>query len=476
METFFKFKERGTNLGTEVLAGVTTFLTMAYIIFVNPGILSAAGVPFEGAATATALGAGLMCLAMGFITNRPLALASGMGLNAVVTFSIIGFQQANVPWQVGMSVIFVEGLLIFALVLTGLREAIMNAIPLDLKRAIGVGIGLFITLLGLIEGGIITPNAATVVSLGDFSKPYVWVTLIGLFSILAFMALKVKGDILWGILVATVAALLLNVTQLPSGVVANPDFTTFFAPFQQVEGGMAVLQIFTPALLFAVFAVMLTDFFDTMGTVLSVGEQAGFADADGKVAGVRDILLVDSAAAGVGGLFGASSITTYIESAAGVAEGGRTGLTAIVTGVLFAVAAFFSPIVQMIGGGFPVPNAERFASYAGSGFTVPADVPVPSFTAFPITAGALIIVGFLMMRSVAEIPWDNLEEAFPAYLTIVGIPLTYNISWGIGLGFISYVMIKLFHRKAAEIHPLMWVASIAFLAAFLQGPILGLFS
>ena len=476
MENFFKFKERGTNLQTEILAGVTTFLTMAYIIFVNPGILSAAGVPFAGAATATALGAGLMCLAMGFISNRPLALASGMGLNAVVTFSVIGFQQANVPWQVGMSVIFVEGLIIFALVLTGLREAIMNAIPLDLKRAIGVGIGLFITLLGLIEGGIITPNAATVVSLGDFSKPYVWVTLIGLFSILAFMALKVKGDILWGILVATVAALILNVTNLPTGIVANPDFSTFFAPFQQVEGGLAVLQIFTPALLFAVFAIMLTDFFDTMGTVLSVGEQAGFADAEGKVPGVRNILLVDSAAAGVGGLFGASSITTYIESAAGVAEGGRTGLTAIVTGVLFAIAAFFSPIVQMIGGGYPVPNAERFGSFAGSGFTVPADVPVPSFTAFPITAGALIIVGFLMIRGVAEIPWDNLEEAFPAYLTIVGIPLTYNISWGIGLGFISYVMIKLFHGKVAEIHPLMWVASLAFLAAFLQGPILGLFS
>ena len=476
METFFKFKERGTNLRTEVLAGVTTFLTMAYIIFVNPGILSAAGVPFAGAATATALGAGLMCLAMGFITNRPLALASGMGLNAVVTFSIIGFQQANVPWQVGMSVIFVEGLLIFALVLTGAREAIMNAIPLDLKRAIGVGIGLFITLLGLIEGGIITPNAATVVSLGDFTKPYVWVTLIGLFSILAFMALKVKGDILWGIVVATVAALILNVTHLPSAVVAQPDFTTFLAPFQQVKGGMALLQIFTPALLFAVFAVMLTDFFDTMGTVISVGEQAGFADAEGKVPGIRDILLVDSAAASVGGLLGASSITTYIESAAGVAEGGRTGLTAIVTGVLFAISVFFSPIVSMVGGGFPVANAERFASFANSGFKIPADVPVPSFTSFPITAGALIIVGFLMMRTVRDIPWDNLEEAFPAYLTIVGIPLTYNISWGIGLGFISYVLIKLFHGKISEIHPLMWVASIAFLLAFLQAPILGLFS
>lgn len=478
MEKFFKFKERGTNFQTELLAGFTTFLTMAYIVFVNPGILSAAGVPFEGAATATALGAALMCLAMGFISNRPLALASGMGLNAVVAFSIIGFQQANVPWQVGMSVIFVEGLIIFALVLSGAREAIMNAIPLNLKRAIGVGIGLFITLLGLIEGGIITPNAATVVSLGDFTKPYVWVTLIGLFSILAFMALKVKGDILWGILVATVAALIFNVTKLPTAVVAQPDFSTFFAPFQTPAGtsGIALLQIFTPALLFAVFAVMLTDFFDTMGTVLSVGEQAGFADAEGKVPGIRNILLVDSGAASVGGLFGASSITTYIESAAGVAEGGRTGLTAIVVGVFFAIAAFFTPVVRMIGGGFPVPNAERFASFAGSGFTVPADVPVPNFTSFPITAGALIIVGFLMMRTVREIPWDSLEEAFPAYLTIVGIPLTYNISWGIGLGFISYVLIKIFHGKVKDVHPLMWVASIAFLLAFLQTPILGLFA
>lgn len=471
MENFFKFSERGTDLKTEIIAGLTTFLTMAYIIFVNPGILSAAGVPFEGAATATALGAALMCIAMGLISNRPLALASGMGLNAVVTFSVIGFAQANVPWQVGMSVIFVEGILIFILVLTGLREAVMNAIPLDLKRAIGVGIGLFITLLGLIEGGIIVPNAATVVSLGDFTNPYVWVTLIGLFAILAFMALGVKGDILWGILVATGAALLLGVTTLPTGIVANPDFSTFGAPFQQVEGGLAVMQIFTPALLFAVFAIMLSDFFDTMGTVISVGEQAGFTDAEGNVPGVRNILLVDSAAAATGGLFGASSITTYIESAAGVAEGGRTGLTAAFAGVLFAIAAFFSPVVKMVGGGYPVENAARYGSFTGSGFTVPEGA---AFTSFPITAGALIIVGFLMMRTVAEIPWNDLEEAFPAFLTIVGIPLTYNISWGIGLGFISWVVIKLFHNKAKDIHPLMWVSSIAFLLAFLQAPILKL--
>ncbi len=465
MENYFKFKERGTDLKTEVISGIATFMTMAYIIFVNPGILSAAGVPFAGAATATALGAALMCLCMGFITNRPFALASGMGLNAVVTFSVIGFAQQNVPWQVGMSVIFVEGLIILLLVLTGLREAVMNAIPIDLKRAIGVGIGLFITMIGLNEGGFIQPNSATLVSLGDFTQPYVWVSIIGLLAILVFMALRVKGDILWGILVATVAALALGVTAFPTGGITGPlDFSTFWAPFQTPEGtgSIALLQIFTPALLLMVFAIMLTDFFDTMGTVISVGEQAGFVDKDGRVPGIRGILTVDSIAASVGGLFGASSITTYIESAAGVAEGGRTGLTAIVTGVFFAIAAFFAPLIAMIGGGYDIGNSEHFAQMAGAGFTVPEG----SYYMYPITAGALIVVGFLMMRTVREIPWTDLEEAFPAFLTIVGIPLTYNISYGIGFGFISYVLIKVFHGKAAQVHPLMWFVAAAFSVTF----------
>ncbi len=447
MDSFFKLSERGTNVRTEVLAGVVTFMTMAYIIFVNPGLLSAAFGADAAAqaewipalATATALGAALMCIVMGVFSNRPFALASGMGLNAVVAFSII--IGLGVPWQVGMSVIFIEGLVILLLVVTGLREAVMNAIPLNLKRAIGVGIGLFITFIGLVDGKIIVANPATLVSLGDFATKEVWVTLIGLIAIMAFMAFKVKGDILWGILVATAAALLLGVTKLPTAVVAPLDFRTFGAPFQQVEGGMAVLQVFTsamaPALLMFVFATMLSDFFDTMGTVLSIGEQADFVDEDGKVPGIRSILTVDSIAASVGGLFGASSITTYIESAAGVAEGGRTGLTSIVVGLLFLVSAFFSPIIAMIGG------------------------------ALPITAGALIVVGFLMMGMVREIPWTDFEDAFPAFLTIVGIPLTYNISYGIGLGFISYVLIKVFHGKAKEIHWLMWVVSAAFVVTFL---------
>jgi AGZA family xanthine/uracil permease-like MFS transporter len=454
MDKFFKFKERGTNLRTEVLAGVVTFMTMAYIIFVNPGLLSAAfgATPEAGAlwipalATATTLGAGAMCIAMGVFANRPFALASGMGLNAVVAFSII--IGLKVPWQVGMSVIFVEGVVILLLVLTGLREAVMNAIPLNLKRAIGVGIGLFITFIGLVDGKLVVSNPVTMVQLGDFTTPAVWVTLIGLVAIMAFMAFKVKGDILWGILVATVAALLLNVTKLPVGSwVSELRFDTFGAPFQNVTmasgaSGMAVMQLFTgalaPTLLLFVFATMLSDFFDTMGTVISVGEQAGFVDEKGQVPGINKILMVDSAAAAVGGLVGASSITTYIESASGVAEGGRTGLTAIVVGVLFIASAFFSPVIAMVGG------------------------------ALPITAGALIIVGFLMMGTVREIPWGDFENAFPAFLTIVGIPLTYNISYGIGLGFISYVLIKLFHGKLKEVHWLMWVVSALFVLTFLQ--------
>ncbi len=441
MDGFFKLTERGTNVRTEVIAGITTFMTMAYIIFVNPGILSAvfgdaAGEWIPALATATALGAALMCIAMGLIANRPLALASGMGLNAVVAFSII--LGAGVPWQVGMSVIFVEGIVILLLVMTGLREAIMNAIPINLKRAIGVGIGLFITFIGLVDGGIIVNNDATLVGLGDFGQPAVWVTLIGLIAIFAFMALKVKGDILWGILVAAVAALLFKVTSLPDAIVAPLDFRTFFAPFQTPEGtnSIALLQVFTPTLLLFVFAVMLTDFFDTMGTVLSIGEQADFVDEKGQVPGIRNILAVDSAAAAVGGLFGASSITTYVESAAGVAEGGRTGLTPVVTGILFALTAFFTPVIAMIGG------------------------------STSITAGALIVVGFLMMTNIKEIPWNDFENAFPAFLTIVGIPLTYNISYGIGLGFISYVLIKVLNRKAKDIHPLMFVVSLLFVLAF----------
>lgn len=462
LKNFFGFEERGTNLRTEISAGITTFLTMAYIIFVNPAILSLAGVPFAAAATSTALGAAVMCIMMGFVTNRPLALASGMGINAALTFGIIGFQQSHVSWQVGMSVVFVEGLIILILVLTGLREAVMDAIPLNLKRAIGVGIGLFITLIGLNEGGIIRPAPITLVALGDFSQEYVWVTLIGIVSIALFKSFRLKTFVLPGLLTAAAAALLLGVTRLPDGIAAYPDFRAFFAPFHQIDGYPAVLRIFSPALLTAVFALMLTDFFDTMGTVLAVGEQAGFVDKSGRIPGIKKILAVDSLAAVTGGLFGASSVTTYIESAAGVAQGGRTGLTAIVAGILFALSAFFAPVIQMIGGGYKLLNSQHYALFANSGMQIqPGDYYV-----YPITAGALIVVGFLMMNIVRDIEWERFDESFPAFLTIIGIPLTYNISYGIGFGFISYTLIKMINRRFGDVHPLLYGISLAFLVAF----------
>lgn len=447
MDKFFKFTERGSSFSTEIMAGLTTFLTMAYIIFVNPSILSLSdvkgftgGVPFTGAVTATCIGAAVMCIAMGIFSNRPLALASGMGINAIVAYTLILGLKA--PWQVAMSIVFVEGIIILLLVLFGLREAIMNAIPVTLRRSIAVGIGLFIAMIGLKEGGIIVKSDATLVTLGNLGDKAVWVALIGLISTMILMAFKVRGNILIGILIATVSSVLLGVSQLPQTIVALPDFSTFGAPFQSVKGSIALAQVFTPTLLLFVFSILMTDFFDTMGTVVGVGEEGEFVTKDGEVEDVRSILLVDSAAAAFGGLVGASSITTYIESASGVGEGGRTGLTVIVTGILFALATFFSPLIGVVSAA--------------------------------ATAGALIIVGFLMMAPVREIDWSDMEVGFPAFLTILTIPLTYSITNGIGLGFISYVIIKACRGKFDEIHPLMWVTALAFLVVFVEPAIMSL--
>lgn len=441
MDKFFKISERGSSISTEVIAGITTFLTMAYIIFVNPSILSLdgapIGVPWGAALTATGVGAAVMCIAMGVFANRPIALASGMGLNAVVAFGLIG--GMGLPWQTAMAVIFAEGIIILILVLVGLREAIMNAIPVDLRRAIGVGIGLFIALIGLKSGGLVVPNDATMVALGDFTQPTVWVALTGLVVTVALRLLKVKGDILLGIIAATIVSLALGLSEFPTAILQAPDFSTFAAPFQTVNGSMAITQIFTPVLLLAVFSILMTDFFDTMGTLVGVGEEAGFVDEDGNVEDVRPMLIVDSAAAAVGGFMGASSITSYIESASGVGDGGRTGLSVIVTGLLFLAAVFFAPIIGVVTGA--------------------------------ATAGALIFVGYLMMMPVKNIEWAAMETAFPAFLIIVGVPLTYSITHGIGLGFVMFIVTMLAAGRAKDIKPLMWVASLAFLAVFLEKPI-----
>jgi len=462
LKTFFDLERRGTSVRTETAAGITTFLTMCYIIFVNPGILAAAGVPFAAATTATAIGAAVISVLMGLVSNRPLALASGMGFNAMLAFSVIGFQQSHVPWQVGMAAVFVEGLIILTLVLTGLRGAVMNAIPLNLKRAIGAGIGLFIAVLGLNEGGIIRPAPLTLVEIGDLGRPHVWVALIGLLTIVILSAMRRKSAIIIGLGAATAAALLLGLVRWPGTITAPLDFSTFFAPFQTAGGKTALLQLLTPSLLAAVFSLMLIDFFDTMGSVVAVGEQAGFLDKDGRVPEIKGILVVDSLGAATGGLFGSSSITTYVESAAGVAEGGRTGLMPIITGLCFAAAAFFTPVIRMIGGGISIDAGEQYRLLADAGFAVPEG----GYTVMPITAGALIFVGFLMIKAVREIDWERFDEAFPSFLIIIAIPLTSSISHGVGLGFILFTLVKLIRGRIREVHPLMIAVALAFAAFY----------
>lgn len=434
MEQFFKIKQRGSSVGVEVLGGLTTFLAMAYIVAVNPSILSAAGIPFDAALTATCLGAAVMTIAMGLIANRPIALASGMGINAVVAFGMCA--GLGVDWRIAMAVVFVEGIIILILVLCGLRKAVMDAIPVGIRQAIGIGIGLFIAFIGLKGAGLVISDDSTLIALGNLADPACLIALLSLVVAIVLYVMNVRGALLISIVVATLAGIPLGVTIIPTEWSFGLNFETFAAPFQQVDGTMAVVQVFLqPALLLFVFSLLMSDFFDTMGTVVAVAQQAEFIDEEGNVEDIQPILAVDSAAAAVGGFFGASSITSFVESTSGAAEGARTGLSNIVVGVLFLVCAFLAPLFGMV------------SSAA--------------------TCGALVVVGYLMMTDVGEIDWKSPEIAFPAFLIIVGIPLTYSITNGIGFGFIAYVLLMIARGKIAEIKPLMWVAAIAFLVMFI---------
>ncbi len=433
MDKFFKISERGSSFSTETIGGLTTFLTMAYIIAVNPSLMVAAGMSFSAALTATCFAAAIMTLIMGLVANRPLALASGMGINAVVAYTLVIGMQLD--WRVAMSIVFLEGIVISVLVLCGLRQAVMDAIPVNLRRSIAIGIGLFIAFIGMKDSGIIVTNSSTVVALGTLSQPAVLLGIISILLVVVLHALHVKGDIFWSIIVCTVIGIPMGVTLLPTTWNFGLDFSAFAAPFQSVDGSMALAKVFLePILLLSVFSIMMSDFFDTMGTVIAVGQEGEFTDKNGDVADIDRILLVDSAAAAVGGFCGASSVTTYVESSSGAAAGARTGFSNIIIAIGFILAAFLTPIISMV-------------SYSA-------------------TAGALVFVGYLMMTGVGEIDWKSIEHAFPAFIVILAIPLTYSITDGIGLGFISYVIIMAIMGKAKEVKPLMWVASIAFLLMF----------
>lgn len=445
--SYFKLKERKTNIRTEIIAGITTFMTMAYIIFVNPAILSqggATGVSFEAVVVATCLGAGVMSMAMGLITNTPFALASGMGINAVVVFTIIfglglSFQQA-------MGIIVIEGIIVTIFVLTGVRKMIMNAIPMGLKYAIGVGIGLFIAFIGAQQGGFVDINPVTAVTLGDFTANYTLLATFGLILTAVLVAFRIRGGILLGIIGTTIVGMIFKVVPLPERIMQVPNaesFATFFRA--DVVGAVWSQGMLNVGAIVMVFALFMTDFFDTMGTVIGVGGEAGLLDKKGNLPGLKRVLLIDSLAAIAGGLFGASSVTTYIESASGVSDGGRTGIMPTVTGFLFLISVFFAPLIAVVGGGIEIDGVFKY----------------------PVTAPALIIVGFLMMGVISRIDFKDFEVGIPAFLTIIIMPFTYNISYGIGFGFISYTLIKLFRGKYRELHPLMIIVSVLFAAAFI---------
>lgn len=447
LKDYFKLDELGTDVRTEVLAGVTTFLAMSYIIFVNPNILGLAGnadwqgrgLPISATVTATCLAAGLMCILMGLLTNYPFALAPGLGLNAIVAYQMV--VGMGLSWPSAMGVIVLEGLIITALVITGFREAVMNAIPFSLKQAISVGIGLFIAFIGLVDAGFVQKSDATLVTLGSFDNLRIAVAVFGLLFTAILIKAKVKGALLIGIIGSTLLALGINyatgltafvdphVAKLPSSVVSIPDFSTIGRfNFE------ALIHLGVMSAVMLIFSVMLTDFFDTLGTVVGLGSEGGFLDNKGRLPRINRVLLVDSLSAVAGGACSSSSVTTYIESAAGISAGGRSGLTAVVVGLLFFLAVFISPVAGV----------------------VPKEA----------TAPALIIVGFLMLSIIKELPFERFEEAFPAFLIMLVMPLTYSISNGIGFGFITFSLIKLLTGKGRQVHWLMYLVSLAFAIDF----------
>jgi adenine/guanine/hypoxanthine permease len=458
LDRYFHISERGSTVRTELIAGLATWLTMAYILFVNPSVLGFLGVPglegkglpFDQVLTVTALVAGVMTLLMGVYANYPFAIAAGLGLNAFVAFTLVAGLGLTFPEAMG--VIVIEGLIISLLVLTGFREAVLNAIPLDLKRSIGIGIGLFIAFIGLtVNSGIVVHPASgnPIVTLNpDLTTLRMLTFVIGLAVTAALVARRVKGSLLFGIVFTTVVASVINTAwghgKIWSAVgpnVARLPHKWVSAPHFNLLGKFSLTGVFdklgAATAIAAILAVMLSDFFDTMGTVVGIAGEAGMLDEKGRLPGINRILLVDSLAAAAGGAASSSSNTTYIESAAGVSEGGRTGLVAVVVGVLFLLSLFLSSLASVI-----PPEA---------------------------TAPVLIIVGYFMMTQVKDINWADPGVGIPALLTMVLMPFTFSITNGVGAGFLSYTVISILRGRWKDVHPLMLVVSGVFAWYFIHG-------
>ncbi|WP_163716008.1 NCS2 family permease [Mangrovibacterium lignilyticum] len=430
MQNFFKLKENNTTVKTEVLAGITTFMTMAYILAVNPDILSAAGMDKGAVFTATALAAVVGTLVMALLARLPFALAPGMGLNAFFAFSVcLGMGH---DWQFALTAVFLEGIIFILLTAFNIREMIVNAIPTNIKHAISVGIGLFIAFIGLKNAGIIISNQATMVALGDITditgNAGAVIALIALVATGVLLALRVKGALLIGILIGTVLGIPFGVTHLPQSFeMTPPSLSPIFMQFEWTS-------ILSMDMLLVVFTFLFVDMFDTVGTLIGVCSKANMLDEEGRVPRVKQALFADALGTTFGAILGTSTVTTYVESAAGVAEGGKTGLTALTTALLFALALFFSPIFLMI------PGAA--------------------------TAPALILVGAMMMTPIKNISLDDYTESIPVFLTIIMMPLAFSIAEGIVFGMLSYVLLKVLTGKTKDISPIMYVLAVLFVISF----------
>ena len=437
IEKLFQLRASGTTLKREIVAGCTTFMTLSYIIFVQPAVLSAAGMDSGAVMAATCITSAFAMVLMALLANYPIALAPGMGHNFYFTFTVC--LTLGISWQIALGAVFIAGVLFVLLSFVGLREKVMGILPVSLRNAIPAGIGLLIALVGLEWAGLIVDSPATYVMLGDLKSAPALLSVFGLVVIAILFALNVRGAILIGILASTVAGLIFGLVKFEGVVSAPPSIAPTFFKLQ-------IPNIFVASELIAIIVMFIfLDLFDTVGTLVGVGQQAGLM-VDGKLPRARQALFTDAVATSTGALLGTSTVTSYIESASGISAGGRTGLTNIVTAILMLLALFFSPLIKMVGAG-----------YAGG----------ENMTLYPVIAPALIIIGCLMLKNVVSINWDDFTESIPAFLTLLMMPLTISITEGIAFGFISYALLKLVSGRGRQVHWLIYLFAVLFVARYI---------
>ncbi len=443
LNKLFKLDENNTDIKTEILAGITTFLAISYILGVNPGMLSATGMSLEGVFIATAIASGIACIIMGLLSNYPVGLAPGMGLNALFTYTIV--LGMGLSWQAALAAVFLSSIIFLIITLIGLREAILNVIPKDLKLAIGAGIGFYLAFLGLANSGIVVASESTIVTLGTITAPPVFLALFGIAITLILYVRKVPAAVFVGLLITAILGIIISLAGLAGGAATVPSlpaqWVSFNLDFSVVGGFMSGFgELFKniPTLILIIFSLLFVTFFDTTGTLIPLAKECGFENEDGTTEGINNAFISDALGGIVGAILGSSTVTAYVESATGIGLGGRTGLTAIVTGILFLLSVFFAPTVLAL------------------------------FTS-SVTTAALVTVGILMFVQIKDIEWDNLAIVAAVFMTIIMMILSYSISLGIAFGFITYTIVAIATGKAKELSPLVWVLFVVFIIYLIFG-------